>query len=223
MYDEGESDIEDMCKEIVRILKTVYDPSAGTGTFFTTNRQWQIMDNQDLSQPELKRVLNLTLTQIVSDQNTVFRGFNGVLSFDDSASTGDTKRGSDYTYTEAYNVVMEEGYQTITRWSRNSSPNPIKVRGMFRGSFTADMFAKKADITDVNIDQLDNIYKTQAAGELASVVFLHAVQDTEGTAATLTTSTKFMVTNIRKNTTDEDLVRYTITGDITAPSTAAIT
>jgi len=223
MYDEAESDIEDMCKEVVRILKTVYDPSAGTGTFFRTNRQWRNQDKQDLSQPELIRVLDLTLTQIISDQNTVFRGFNGVLSFDDSASTGDTKRGSDYIYTEAYNVVMEEGYQTITRWSRLSSPNPIKVRGMFRGSFTADMFAKKADITDANIDQLDNIYKAQASGELASVVFLHAIQDTEGTVATLTTSTKFMVTNIRKNTTDEDLVRYTITGDIIAPSTAAIT
>lgn len=222
-YEEAESDIEDMCKEVVRILKTVYDPSAGTGVFFRTNRQWAIQDNQELAQPELKRTLNFTLTQIISDQDTVFRGFNGVLSFDDSASTGDTKRGSDYVYTEAYNVIMEEGYQTITNWSRNSSPNPIKTRGIFRGSFTADMFAKKADITDANIDQLDNIYKAQNNGELASVVFLHAIQNTESTVATLTTSTKVMVTNIRKSTTDEDLVRYAITADIIAPTTAAIT
>jgi len=223
MYDEGESDIEDMCKEVDRILSTVYDPSAGTGTFFRTNRQWRIQDKQDLSQPELKRILDFTLTQIKSDQDTVFRGFNGVLSFDDSASTADTKRGSDYTYTEAYDVVMDEGYRTSTRMTRLSSPNPTKFRTLLGGNIRVQMYAKKADLTDSNIDQLDNIYKAQNNGELATCVFLHAVQNTESTAATLTTTTTFMVINIRKDTRDEELVRYFVTGEITIPSTAAIT
>ena len=118
---------------------------------------------------------------------------------------------------------MNEGYDTITNWSRNSRTNPIKTRGMFRGTFTAEMYLKKADITDANIDQLDNIYKAQNNGELATAVFLHAVQDTEGTAATLTTTTTTMVTNIRKVTTDEDLVKFYVTADIIQPTTVAIT
>ncbi len=222
LYEQAESDIEDMTEEVRRIIKTVYDPTSGTGTFHTTNWNWAINDNMDTG-PELRRVLNLTLTQIVSDQNTVFRGFNGVLSFDDSASTGDTKRSSDYTYTEAYNVDMNEGYTISSKTTRNSSPNSVFSKTKFSGTFRAEMFAKKADFTDANIDQLDNIYKAQNNGELASVVFLHAIQDTEATPATLTTTTKFMPTNIRKTTTDEDLIRYFITGTILAPSTVALT
>jgi hypothetical protein len=222
IYDEAESDIEDMTEEVVRILKTVYNPLNGTGTFFRVSKNWQITDNFNRQQIELKRVLNFTLTQIVSDQNTVFRGFNGVLSFDDSASTGDTKRGTDYIYTEAYDVQIDEGLATVNRMSRLSYPNPIKFTSMFSGIFRCVMFAKKADLQDVNIDQLDNIYKAQANGELATAVFLHAVQNTEGSPATLTTSSTVKVTRITKNTTDEDLVRYTLVGEMAQPTTTAV-
>lgn len=222
LFDEAESDIEDMTEEVVRILKTVYNPLTGTGTFFRTNRTWQNLDTT-ASDFELKRVLNFTLTQIVSDQNTVFRGYNGVLTFDNTNSTGDTKRGTNYTYTEAYDVTIDEGLATVNRMSRLSYPNPIKFTSMFGGMFRAVMFAKKADIADANIDQLDNIYRAQNNGELATAVFLHALQDTEPSPATLTTSTPVKVTRITKNTTDEELVRYTIVGEITQPTTVTVT
>lgn len=223
IFNDAETDIEDMTEEVVRILKTVYNPLTGTGTFYRVSKNWQIIDNFDRQQIELKRVLNFTLTQIISDQNTVFRGYNGVLVFDNSASTGDTKRGTNYTYTEAYDVQIDEGISIVNRMSRLSFPNPIKFTSMFSGIFRAIMFAKKADMTDGNIDQLDNIYKVQANGELATAVFLHSVQDTEGTPATLTTTSTVKVTRITKNTTDEDLVRYTLVGELVLPTTTAVT
>lgn len=44
VWDLAEQDVEDMCDEVTRIINTVYNPSTGTGMFFTVNQSW---DNQD--------------------------------------------------------------------------------------------------------------------------------------------------------------------------------
>ncbi len=225
MYDEAESDIEDMTEEINRILDTTYNPSGAPpiSSFFTTNKQWFNRDVLKNDQPELVRYLSFTLTQIQSQSEFVYRGFGGVLAWD-TASTGDNKRGANYTYTEADNVrIGPEGYPVTNRMSRLSSPNPIKVRRAFRGTFTANMYAKKQDLSDAFIDQVDNIYLAQANGELATTVFLHANDSQETVPTTLTTTTTLMVTGITKDATDAHLVKYTITGELTKPTTVAIT
>lgn len=223
--DEAEADMEDMCKEVVRILKTLYAPQSGTGPYYTTRRTWERFDNYTTEQPELIRTLRFILTYIKSTDTEVFNGYSGVLTFDTSASSADSKPVSDYTYTEAYRVVIEEGTPVTSRMTRNSSAQtgkPVKFRGKFRGTFSGELFAKKSDFDNSTVESLDNIYKAQADGELPTAVFLHATNNTEGTPVTMTTSTPMMVTNIKKVAEDEQLVRYTITGDITTPTTYTV-
>ena len=90
-YDTSESDIEDMTEEVRRIVKTVYSPQAGNGSFHRANWSWQNRDNLFSSKPELKRILTLTLFQIKAQTDEVFTGRSGVLVFDTSASTADSK------------------------------------------------------------------------------------------------------------------------------------
>ena len=74
IYDQAEQDIEDMTEEVERIIKSVYDPSAGTGVFWSTNRRWLIEDKLDVSgemRLELVRTLNLQLTRIKSRSITL--------------------------------------------------------------------------------------------------------------------------------------------------------
>lgn len=224
LWDQAEQDIEDMCLEVVRIIKTVYDPTAGTGAFFQSDYNWTNADDLTTSQQEVKRILQFSLTHIRSREAEVFEGFGGVLTFDTSVSTGDSKPAGDYIYTEATHVVISEGTPVTSRMTRNSSSKtgkPVKFRGKFGGTFTARIFAKKSDLDNATVESLDNIYKAQSAGELPTAVFLHANDNKEGTPVTLTTSTFVMVTNMRKTADDEQLVVYDITGDITQPTTVA--
>jgi hypothetical protein len=222
LYDEAETDIEDMCDEVIRILATVYNPTNGTGTFFTVTTDWQNRDAINVK-PELNRVLYFTLTQIKSRIDTVFRGFGGVLAFDDSASTGDTKRGSDYTYTEAYNVRYDPvGYVPIPHYNRLGI-NPIFNTGPWaQSNFYCEMYAKKADVSDANVDQLDNIYKALNSGKLAEVVFLDSTNNTESPVATLTDAIKVIGVRVGKQRSDEALVVYTVRGTIMEPITTTV-
>ena len=222
--DTSESNVEDICAEVVRILKVTYQPSSKTGEYFKADRQWINQDRpQEALQPVLVRRLRFTLTKINSDETEVFGlGFGGILSFDNSASGGDSKPGSDYIYTEAYNVEMDEGSSQIGLMTRLSSAKTGKqefFRGRFQGNYRCDMMAKKSDMDNATIESLDNIYKAQSNGELADVVFLHQVNNTEGTAQKLTTSTKLKVINMRLSTRVEDLVRLSMTARIIEPST----
>ena len=225
-FDKAEEEAEDMQEEIVRIIKTVYNPLAGTGNFFKMNRQWRFDDVQRLEQPELIRRMDLFLTRLKSQTTEVFQGYNGVLTFDLSASKNmDSAPAGDYVYTEAYDVESEEGSSTISVMTRNSSAKtgkPTKCRGKFSGTFRATMYAKKSDLNGASADKLDNIYKAQANGQHIEAVFLDAALNKEGTPVTLTSSTPCLVTRMRRKRLDEDLVKYTLTADITEPTTTSV-
>ncbi len=226
LWDQAEQDIEDMCKEVIRIIKTVYDPPTSTGTFLSSDFEWRNDDDMATSQQDAKRVLTFTLTELVSRSQEVFRGYGGVLTFDRSASTADSLPGSDFIYTEAHHVSISEGNQQTSRVTRLSSAGQgiaIRYRGKFGGSFRADIYAKKSDVDESTIDSLDNIYKAQNNGELATCVFFHANENTEGTTVTLTTTTTVNITEMNIVSDDEQLVVYHVTGDIISPTTSAVT
>ena len=119
----------------------------------------------------------MQLTLIKSRSSEVFAGYGGVLSFDNSASVADTKRGSDYIYTEAYNVVLQEGFRQIAELTSDGQNVPLYFTGQFSGRFSCQIYGKKSDLNSANIDSLDNIYKIQSNspldGETAEIVFLH--------------------------------------------------
>ncbi len=227
LYDLAEQDVEDMTEEIRRIIKTIYSPQAGNGTFFQVNYGWGDDDELNeslLEQFELRRVLTLTLTQIKSRIASVFRGFNGVLTFDTSASSADSKPAGDYIYTEVENVQIQQGYRTMPYLvsQEQATPKaigvPVYYRGQFSGRFSCEMFAKKEDVTTATFEAIDNIFKAQAGGELGTAVFLHATANTEGTPVTLTETVTLQITSITKTSGISELLKFRIEGTILEPT-----
>ena len=178
--------MQQMTGEVVRILKTVYSPSQNTGEFFRTTSSWSRDDTFFPDDPELTRTLRFTLTRILSNDPEVFLGYGGVLVFDTSASEGDDKPTSDYEFTQATDIDIEEGFEQIPILTKDKSKGvgvPQLVRGMFSGTFRAVMFAKKSDIIGTTTEKLQNIYRTQTnpniVNQNAEVVFLQSNPNTE--------------------------------------------
>jgi len=224
IYDTAEQDIEDMCIEVVRIFQTVYDPTTGTGVFFTARYSWRNEDKVDATKPELVRVLDITLSEIQSSSDEVYRGYGGVLTFDMSASTNmDSAPAGDYIYTEAEQVIIREGTSVIEALGKDTIDGarvPKLGAGTFRGVFRARLFAKKSDIGST-AEKLNQIYILQANGEHVQAVFLHAVDNKEGTPATLTTTSTMKIVEMEKISRDEQLVQFNVTGRLTKPTTRA--
>ena len=224
LFDQAEQDIEDMCVEVVRILKTVYNPLAGTGAFFTARYNWRNADNLTDVKAELIRILDFELTELQSQSTEVFRGYGGVLTFDVSESANmDSAPGGDYIYTEAHRVRIREG-TTVTEALSKDTTTGIRVprlgAGVFRGTFQADIYAKKSDIGSTD-EKLDKIYLLQANGQHIEAAFLHATDNTEGTPVTLSQTSYVKVTSMMKIASDEKLVGFNVEGRLTKPSTFA--
>ncbi len=188
--------VEDMAREVQRILELTFNPSIPNGTFFQANHRWQSFDHRDIGQPELIRQMTFELTKITSDNPEVFIGFGGVLSFDQSASVADSKVGADRIYTEAYNVEINEGYEVIAYMTNDTTDGqnvPQLAMGEWNGEFSLQTMMDKGDISGTTIERLHNIYKAQLnsplRNELATIVLLQADPDTEGTPQILTSST----------------------------------
>jgi hypothetical protein len=227
LWDTAEADIEDMCEEVIRITNTVYNPSSGTGDFARTNQQWLNRDDLPRSgDPILRRVLILTLTHLQSTDDTVFHGFeNGILALDTSATTADSKPGSDYTYTEAYDVSISFGYDVVPEYVRGGTAAagvPEYFHAGFSGEFSCSMYAKKADITSSTIEAIDNIYKLQSDGEHAEITFLHSMDNTEGTPVTFSESIPLLVTRVEKTFEDNTMVEFSLSAVVTAPTTYTV-
>lgn len=225
-WDIAESRVEDMCDEVLRIVKTVYNPNAGTGVFYKTMTSWRNNDEIDKVSQVLIRTMLLTLTRIKSEDTTVFKGYGGVLSFDTSASTGDSLPAGDYIYTEAYDVQWTGGFRQIPEiidQNPNGEHIPVWFTGSYSGRFNCTMNIKKADFTDSGTEQIKSIGNVLNSGETADVVFLWAQTNTEGTPATLTSSISMRIISLEPAHDLEDLSKFRLIGQITKPPTYALT
>lgn len=219
--------IENMALEVVRILKTVYNPSVPTNIYYKTANSWTNEDMYLGNQPELRRKLRFQLITITSDNSEVYPGFSGVLIFDTSASQGDTKPGSDYTFLEVSGVKIREGYGLVPLLTKDFTKGvgvPFQTRGMFSGTFTAHTMAARTNILGSTIEKIQNIYKTQSNSpikrQLAEVVLLHELTDTRASpnTSTFTTQSFMKIDDIFKDSMDDDLAKYVITGTLTRPT-----
>lgn len=220
------TNIEEMAKEVQRIIRTLYDPLAGIGTYFVTRSFWSRNDFVEQAQPELRRTLQLELTQIKSGSTEVFKGYGGVLAFDTSESVADSKDAADYTYTEAYDIEIEEGFKSIDYLTNDvtyGQNTPQWFTGKFGGTFRCEMYLKQSDVNASTVERLHKIYRIQANAplikELPTIALLHAETNTEGTVKTLTTTSYIRVSNIRKLSQVEQLTRYYLNGVIIKPTT----
>lgn len=222
-YDNAETNAQSMQTEIVRLIKTLYWPINGTGIYSRVSRDWTNEDIVTETTHVLLRTLLVTLYYIRSDKTTVFQGYGGVLVFDNTNSQGDNKPGSNYTYTEAYDVQVEEGFHNIRENIVQNSDGkgvPVNFRGSFFGYFQCMMKLKKADIGS-QTNQLNTIYKQLTTGEIANIVFLYGSPDTETVPVTLTETVTFKPTMFRRMYDLEDLVICTLRGELVLPSSLA--
>jgi len=225
-YDNSEKDREDMTDEVLRILKTIYNPLTTTGVFFRSTQVWKNDDNVTTKDQVLKSTLTFTLTRIKSGNTTVFKGFGGVLSFDTSLSNGDSKPASDYVYTEAYDVKWVGGFKQIPELTDVTSQGehvPVWFTGGYNGRFNCMINIKKEDWTDSGTEQFPSIGNPLLSGEVADVVFLWVVTNTEGTPATLTATITLRVISIEPAHDLEDLSKFQLIAQITKPPTYALT
>jgi len=180
-YSDSLDFVEQMGTEVVRILKTVYNPSTTANIYFRTMNAWTNEDVDVGNQRDLRRKLRFTLTTITSDDPEVYSGFGGVLVFDTSESQGDLLPVADYTFVSVKNINADEGFSQIPTLTKDTSQGvgvPLLMRGQFSGTFSALMYAQKTNIIGTTIEKLQNIYRLQAAlpiiGQVAEVVLLRS-------------------------------------------------
>lgn len=224
-YSESLDLVEQMGTEVVRILKTVYNPSTSLNIYFRTMNNWTNEDVDAGNQRDLQRKLRFSLTTITSDDDEVYSGFGGVLIFDTSDSQGDSLPASDYTFASVKTIDVDEGFSQIPTLTKDTSQGvgvPLLMRGQFSGTFSALMYAQKTNIIGTTIEKLQNIYRLQTAspiiGQNAEVVLLRANTNTEASASQLTRKSFMKINRIKENTPDEDLVSYTVIGTLSRPT-----
>lgn len=224
-YSDSLDFVEQMATEVVRILRTVYNPSSITNVYFRTMSNWTNEDVDVGNQRDLQRKLRFSLTTITSDDEEVYSGFGGVLVFDTSDSQGDNLPVSDYTFVSVKTIDVDEGFSQIPTLTKDTSQGlgvPLLVRGQFSGTFSALMYAQKTNIIGSTIEKLQNIYKLQLntpiRGQNAEVVLLRSNTNTESPVSTLTRKSFMRINRIKENEPDEDLVSYTIIGTLSRPT-----
>ena len=223
----SETDIQAMSLEVVRILKTQFDPTVTVGVFMQTDYKWLNRDDLTMSDvPELQRTLQLTLTRVVSRLTTVFKGYGGILVFDVSNSQGVNLPGQNYAYTEAYDVQIEQGYSLIEEQVSQhpaGSGIPVFFRGKYNGFMTCKIKIKKVDIGTNNTNALNRIFQPLVSNELPRVTFIWSETDTEVSPATYNTSNKLYVTRLKETHTTESISEWILQARIYQPSTWSIT
>jgi len=224
-YSDSLDFVEQMGTEVVRILRTVYNPSTSLNIYFRTMNNWTNEDVDVGNQRDLRRKLRFSLTTITSDDDEVYSGFGGVLVFDTSDSQGDNKPVADYTFVSVKNIDADEGFSQIPTLTKDKSQGegvPLFMRGQFSGTFSALMYAQKTNIIGSTVEKLQNIYRLQTAspiaGQVAEVVLLRSNTNTETSPSTLTRKSFMKINRIKENAPDEDLVSYTVIGTLTRPT-----
>jgi len=224
-WDVAEQRVEDMCDEVVRIVKTVYNPNTKTGVFYRATFDWRNEDMIDKLNQVLIRTLALTLTRIKSEATTVYKGYGGVLAFDTSASTGTSKPTSDYTYTEAYNVQWIGGFRQIAELVDENSDGehvPVLFTGSWTGRFNCEVYVKKADIGS-GTHQIPTLGNPDTYGEVNDVVFLWSVTNTESTPSTLEHSIKLRIISTEPVYESGDLGKIRLVAQIVKPPVLTVT
>jgi len=231
LFTDAVDNIELMGKEVLRILLTIYDPgqTPPINTYFKISKTWEREDIYSGNQPELKRRLRFVLTKITSNEDEVFVGFGSILLLDTSATVADNKPGADFSYTEVQEVITSEGFNTVPILTKDKTFGvgvALQVRGIFSGTFSAFIYAKRSDLDGNTIDKLDNIGNIQSnapiRSQLARITFLDQSNNTESPVRTFQKSCLVNITRVEKRQSQIDLITYRISGIMMQPSVVTI-
>lgn len=213
--DESYSNLEDMGDEVVRILRTEYNPSSGIGVYYQAQRAWTREDDYDTAQPDLRRRLRFVLITIESENDEVFTGVNGLLIYDRNQGTG-VQPGANYIYTEVNDVTSAGGYNIIRKLTRDSPLGIAKrATGLYQGTFTFETMVKESDIEDSTTNFIENLGEILPNGELPEVFLIKQTKNKQGD--TFNHTSRMQIVNTECLYEREDLARFKITGEVIAP------
>jgi hypothetical protein len=219
--DESFSNLEDMGDEVVRILKTQFNPATGIGVYFQAGRSWTREDEYNTAQPDLRRRLRFVLTTIESENDEVFTGVNGLLIYDRTQGTG-SQPGANYIYTEVNDVTSAGGYNIISKLTRDSPLGIAKrATGLYKGTFTFETMVKESDIEDSTTNFIENLGEILSNGELPEVFLIKETQNKDGN--TFRQTTRMQIINTECLYEREDLARFKLTGEVIAPPVMTVT
>lgn len=225
VWDEHESDIEDIEEELIRIIKLSYDPTAGLGVYFTTNLNWTNRDLEGLKadKPYLFRVLSMTLSRLVPRKSTAFITYKRAVLIDVSESQGLSLPVSDYQYTEIFNIASRSGFRDHEVNVNDTTDGvgiPWHYSGAFNGIFTAQSYMKSTDLGSEG-HKVNTIWKKLASGEHPRVVMLRTFNNANGNI--LTISQKVIFTDFQEVDPPHDLLQFNLVGKILKPGSYVVT
>lgn len=209
-YDAALTNIEDMAKEVQRILDTSYDPFTRQGIFYVVDREWSKEDYLEEAQPELKRSMTFTLTKIASENPKVFEGYMGVLRISGGK-----------IYTEAYNMQSVYGTPQISEPIVGNGKIPIYFTGIFAGRFNADLWLNAADIGAAGSD-VNHIGSDLTNGEVSENIFLQQYTNRENPTKIVTITHTLKIINFEVIGFVEDLVALKMIAEIITHPTMVV-
>jgi len=224
IWDQHESDLEDIEDEINRIIKTIYNPLGGVGVFFTTNFNWNDRDDQALraEKPFLHRILNLTLSRIVPRKTTAFITYKRAVLIDVSESEGLSLPASDYQYTEIFNISATSGFRDFEVFVTDDTDGvgiPWHYSGGFNGVVTFQSYMKSSDLGTQG-HKVNTIWQKLANGEQPKIVMLRTFTNEAG--ETLTISQKMILLDFQEIDPPHDLLQFNLIGKIIKPGTYTV-
>jgi len=163
-------------------------------------------------------VLTISIRRVVSTQAIP----DGVLVIDVSASNIDNKPGSNYTYTNIYDVEISEGYrdhhEIVTSNNEEGTLIPLHFAGSFSGRFIGHMHVKADDIGNTG-DKVNQLMTLRSNGEKPEAVFIYTQKDADSpNPATITETFTVEIDEVVRLYSHQDLVRYRLLGTLVKPS-----
>jgi len=204
------------------IMAGLEGTTLGSSKIFLETKDW---NRNYIDRPihHIHSTLTVFVTDLAGQDDKVFDGINGTLTFDVSASNNmDSAPGSDRVYTAVRSVRISEGFSTIEHMHKDTQNGrlvPHLMSGRFRGTFSGQIYADADDIGST-AEKLNQIYLLQSNGEHIQATFLHVV--TNNNSQTLTKTSFVKITSMDEVSSDRELVVFNVTGSLIKPSTSVV-
>lgn len=221
-WDQSEADVEDIEDEVERIIKLNFDPLGGLGIWFTSDGVWQNRDKLEENEPYLHRVFVLRLSRILPRKTTAFITYKKGVLIDVSASQGTGLPGTDYQYTEVFNVNARSGFsdfEVVTNDETDGRGIPWHYSGRFNGTIVMESYLKETDLGSGS-HLFNQIWKKLATGEQPEVVFLRTFNNNNGKVLTITQTIIFL--DFQEIDPPHDQFRVQLLGKIIKPGTYVV-
>jgi len=157
-------------------------------------------------------ILKISVRQITPSTATP----DGVLKFIKLGSNVDNAPGSNYTYTEVFDVDITSGYKSIPE-NYTGSHVPVHFAGNFTGRLICNIPIKTADLGSTG-DKLNQLIRLRSVGEAPDLKFEYSNKTGGDSPDTITETFIVKPESLQRLYRYQDTVVYRFTATISTPS-----